>query len=592
MQQSALSTPKTAPKHYNQQDVFKRRLPVVVVTLALLGVYLLYRMASLNILSPDVMAYMNRLRDANYNRDLQLAAARGFVYDRNGASLAVNKLEYAIGISPNLVTEAQNTSTQLAALLGLDPLETFEQITSDVSWVLLARPVSAEVAQQVRELEDVNGLTIDPIPGRSYPQGTLGAHILGFVNLNLEGHYGVEGYYQDQLRGEVRSRQVSRIPFELAGQSLEPDRGRDLILTIDRDIQFLAESELAYAIESTGAVSGTILIMDPRNGDILAMANYPSYDPNTYFEVEDPRLLNNPAISSQYEPGSVMKVLTVAAALEQGTITPQFTYYDNATLMVGGVPIQNWDRAAHGNIDVSQVLIQSLNVGAATISTEMGPTKFYTMMSSFGMGRQTGIDMQGEAAGSMFVPGDPNWSESNLATNSFGQGMAVTPLQMLTAVNSIANGGLMMQPRIVAEIRDGERVILSQPSALGRPISAETARIVTDMMVRTVNEGVDLASVPGYSIAGKSGTAEIPSPVGYESGAWIMGFVGFLPADEPQVSILIKLDRPTSGRWASQVAAPVFQRLAERLVILMEIPPDDVRHALAAQGGAVGGIQR
>jgi len=308
--------------------------------------------------------------------------------------------------------------------------------------------------------------------------------------------------------------------------------------------------------------------------------------------VPDAKLLADPAISNQYEPGSVMKILTVASALETGAIAPDFTYNDQESLDVGGVTVENWDRLAHGVTDVTQVLVQSLNVGAATISMKMGPTDFYSMFSKFGIGRTTGVDLAGEAAGTMYVPGDENWSESQLATNAFGQGIAVTPLQLLTAVNAIANGGLMMQPHVIDQIRDGQTVYPAQPAALGRPISAQTAQEVTNMLVATVRDGVDQAGVDGYTIAGKSGTAEIPTPIGYESNAWIMTFIGYLPADDPQVSILIKLDRPTSGRWASQVAAPVFQHLAERLVLLLEIPPDDIRHQLAAQGGSVNGIHR
>jgi cell division protein FtsI/penicillin-binding protein 2 len=571
-----------------QMDVFRRRLPVVVIGLLVFSLYLVWELASFQWLPPDVATYMRNQSDANYTRGLRIAAARGMIYDRKGEALAVNTLEYEIGISPNLVTDARASATRLAALLDLNELETFEKIASSQPWVSLKRPVSAQVTQEIMELD---GVTTDPIPRRSYPQGTLASQVIGFVNLDLQGHYGVEGYYQDQLAGQAREREVSSIPFDAPLAAQEADQGRDIILTIDRDIQFLAESELQRAITETGARSGTILIMDPRTGEILAMASYPSFDPNAYYEVEDPRLLVNPAISSQYEPGSVVKVLTVAAALEAGTITPQFTYFDQGSITVGGVTIQNWDRRSHGTIDATQILVQSLNVGAATVSTGMGPETFYSMMNDFGVGRLTGVDLEGEAAGMLHIPGDPDWSESQLGTNSFGQGMAMTPLQLLTSVNAIANNGLMMQPHVVQQIVDGNQVINAQPSALGRPISAQTARIVTEMMVATVRDGVDAAGVDGYTIAGKSGTAEIPSPVGYESGAWIMSFVGFLPADAPQVSMLIKLDRPTSGRFASQVAAPVFQRIAERLVIMLEIPTDDVRRVLASQGGVVDAIQ-
>jgi cell division protein FtsI/penicillin-binding protein 2 len=288
-----------------------------------------------------------------------------------------------------------------------------------------------------------------------------------------------------------------------------------------------------------------------------------------------------------------MKILTIASALEKGTVTPQETYVDQGSIEIGGRKIENWDRQAHGVVDMTQILVQSLNVGAATVSLKMGPSDFYSMFRAFGMGRPTGIDLQGEASGTMYIPGDENWSESNLGTNSFGQGIAVTPLQMLTAVSAIANDGLMMQPHVVRQIIDGNTVQTSQPSALGRPISQETADIVTQMMVAVVRDGLDgNASVPGYTIAGKTGTAEIPSPVGYEPNVSIVSFIGFLPADDPQVSVLIKLDRPTNGYWGSQIAAPVFRHLAERLVILLKIPPDDVRAALAAQGGEVNEIDR
>jgi len=572
-----------------QQDIFRKRLPFVIIALTVATAALLGRLATLQYQSPEVLNYLERVRNSNYNDTLQLAASRGRIYDRDLEPLAVNTLDYEIGISPNLVAEPRETATTLASILELNELEAFEMVSSNQPWVSLAKPVSAEVAQQIGQA-DLGGVTIDPIPRRQYPQGTLAAQIIGFVGEDLQGYYGVEGFYQDQLAGLVRDRQVSNIPFDVP-QDFGGDRGKDIVLTIDRDIQFLVESELQHAVTESGASEGTIIIMDPRNGDILAMASYPTFDPNFYYDVVDPTLLRNPAIGEQYEPGSVMKVLTVAAAIEDGAITPGWTYNDQGILEMGGITIQNWDRNAHGLVDTTQLLVESLNVGAATVATELGPTNFYSMMSSFGIGRATGIDLQGEQAGMMFVPGDPDWSESQLGTNSFGQGVATTPLQMLTAVSALANGGLMMQPHVVHQIIDGTEIYTSQPSALGRPISAETAGILTEMMVSVVNDGVDEAGIAGYTIAGKTGTAQIPTPLGYENDSSIVTFIGFLPADDPVAVVLVKLDRPREY-WGSLVAAPVFRRLAERLVIMLEIPPDDIRHALAAEGGAVGHINR
>lgn len=571
----------------NPADVFNQRLPFVLIGMIVLSGILLLKMLSFQQLPVEVV---NELRP-DYDRTISLASARGLIYDRSGQRLAVNTIEYKIGISPNLIANPQRTATQLAGILGLDELETYQKITSDLPWVLLAPRVSAEQGHQVEEL-DLVAITIEKLPRRSYPQGTLAAQVLGFVSGDLKGYYGVEGKFQDQLSGRGRSEIISDIPFDLPSEQ-EADRGSDVYLTIDRDIQYLIESELALSISETGAKSGTIIVMNPRSGDILGMTSYPSFDPNDYQSVANASLLGNPAISSEYEPGSVMKVVTVAAALENQTITRDWTYNDQAVLDMAGIRVMNWDRQAHGVVDTTGVLVQSLNVGAATISLGMGPTNFYTFMSRFGFGRLTGVNLQGEADGTMHVPGDPDWSESNLLTNSFGQGIAVTPLQMITAVSAIANDGLMMQPNIVSRIVNGDQVNYNQPIALGRPISADTAHIVRDMMVAVVQNGLDGgASLPGYTIAGKTGTAEIPTPVDYRTDAFIMSFIGFLPADDPQVIVFIKLDEPTTGRWASQVVAPIFRRLAERLVILMEIPSDVVRNTLTEQGAAVNEVSR
>lgn len=574
-----------------QSETFNQRLPFVIAAMLVMSSVLVLKMISFQQLSPDVVNELS----PNYNQVVNLASARGIIYDRSGQRLAVNTIEYRIGISPNLVSNPQRTATQLASILGLDELKLYQDLSSNQSYVLLAPRVDAEIGQQIEELKKsvpLPALQIEKIPRRVYPQGTLAAQILGFVSGDLKGYYGVEGEFEDMLVGRSRNEVVSDIPFEVSSQQ-EPDAGSDIYLTIDRDVQYLIENELTLAIDQTGSKSGTIIVMNPRTGDILGMTSYPSFDPNTFDTVQNNTDWSNPAISGEYEPGSVMKVLTIASALDSGAITPDWTYNDQAVLDKAGIQVWNWDRQAHGLVDTTGILVKSLNVGAATVSMQMGPTDFYTYMSKFGIGRTTGVNLQGEATGTLKVPGDSTWSESDLLANSYGQGVAVTPLQMITAVSAIANDGLMMQPNIVQKIVNGSEVNYSQPIALGRPISENTAHTVRDMMVAVVRDGVDdKASLPGYTIAGKTGTAEIPIPTGYRDDAWRMTFIGFLPADDPQVIVLIKLDEPTSGRWASDVAAPVFQHLAQRLVVLMEIPSDSVRQALAAQGGNVDAVKR
>jgi cell division protein FtsI (penicillin-binding protein 3) len=577
----------TAQQGQTQIETFNQRLPVVVIGMVMGSALLVLRLFSFQQLSPDVVLELR----PEYNSTINLAAARGIIYDREGQRLAVNTLDYRIGISPVLVSDPQRVATQLSAILNLDELETYQLLSGDDPYVLLAPVASAEQGQQVEALELDSAIRIEKIPRRLYPQGTLAAQILGFVGGDLQGYYGVEGKFQDQLAGRPRDEVVSNIPFEVTDE-LEADRGNDIYLTLDRDIQFLAESELQQAVTETSATGGTIIIMHPRTGDILGMASWPSFDPNAY-QASRESDWRNPAISEQYEPGSLMKVLTIAAALDNGTISEDWTYNDQGSIEIGGIKIENWDKRAHGVVDTEGILVQSLNVGAATVSLGMGPVDFFKYFSKFNIGRLTGVNLEGEATGTMHILGDTNYSDSNLGTNSFGQGLALTPLQMITAVSAIANDGLMMQPNIVQKIVTLDQTVPSQPTALGRPITAETAHIVRDMMIAVVRDGLDSdAQLPGYTVAGKTGTSEIPTPVGYRSDAWIMSFIGFLPADDPQVIVLIKLDEPGTGRWASQVVAPIFRRIAERLVVLMEIPPDDVRLELGVQGGDVNGVQR
>ncbi|MBN2472182.1 MAG: penicillin-binding protein 2 [Anaerolineae bacterium] len=571
------------------QEMFKRRLQMIGAVLIVFAVVMVMRLITIQFqMDPEDVAYFQG-QTQQYTRLVEYLPTRGQIYDRDGELFAVNKITYEIGANPPLISDPVDAARKLAATLDLDELAIYEKLISGQAWVLIARPVSAAAGQAVQDL-DIFGVEISPIPDRDYPQGMLGAQVIGFVGGEQQGNFGVEGAYERDLAGESLVGEESAIPFQVSAQ-YAPRHGRDLVLTLDRDIQFLAESELLRAIDLSGAERGTILIMNPRTGAVLAMANYPSYDPNTYYEVVDARLYTNAAISEQYEPGSVFKVVTMAAAIEAGVILPGSTYNDQANLECGGITIWNWDRTSHGLVDMTQVMVQSLNVGTSTVAKEMGPTRFYNMLNAFGFGQLTRIDLQGEASGTVSVPGDTNWQESQLCTNSFGQGVAVTPLQMLTAVNAIANGGLMMQPHVVHQIIEGENVYTTQPSPMGRPVSTQTANMVRDMMVQVVQHGVPVAQVPGYTIAGKTGTAQIPIPGGYDDEESIVSFVGFLPADAPQVSVLIKLDRPIDY-WGSVVAAPIFSHLVERLVIMLEIPPDNVRLRLASDGGRLDAVDR
>ena len=401
----------------------------------------------------------------------------------------------------------------------------------------------------------------------------------------MKGTLGVEGGYNDTLAGRVLDLAVSNVPFGLPEDRTAEQRGQDIVLTLDRDVQFWVETELRAAVEEYGAFRGSIIVMDPRNGDVLALANYPSLDPNNFLDIKDPNLLKNPVVQETYEPGSLMQVLTVAAALETGSITPYWTYNDGGLLVIGGRTIYNYYFQSHGTSDVAAVLIRDLKVGAGTIAVEMGMENFYSMMRAFGLGQVTGVGLHAEERGELRIPGDSDWSEDRLARNAYGQGFEATPMQMITAFAAIANDGVMRQPRIVKQVISEAGVEEARPTTVRRVISSATADIVKGLMVRVVQEGAPEALLGSYTVAGKPGTAAIPTAVEIERGAntSITSFIGFIPADEPQAVVMVKLDRP-DDYFGHDVAAPVFRRVADRLVILLEIPDDEVRSRLPSAG--------
>jgi cell division protein FtsI/penicillin-binding protein 2 len=585
----------------NRDEAINRRLNLVTVALIGVGLVLLARLLSFQFyIDPRTR---QTLEDNNQNRlfqRIEVHPNRGLIYDRNGHLLATNSFEYRVGISPNQIVNRQAIATKLAPLVGMAEDELYHALEPNADgvfepYVLLAARVDFQTGQAIADLE-IDGMVLEPLPTRMYPQGPLTAQLVGFFagadnTKDSRGYYGVEGYYDSLLAGQSKRVTKSAVPvLDVSDPKANTVRnGISLVLTIDRDLQYLAQEVLNNAIERDAtATGGTILIMNPRTGEILAMANYPPFDPNDTSPDNYDRAKNQ-AISDIYEPGSVFKVLTMSIALDLGTHDLDWTYFDPGCFEGGGRVICNWDRVSHGNPTFAQVFIQSLNTGTSTIYKEIGPYSIYPKLRDFGIGSPTGIDLEGEAWGILVQPGDPSWSEAQFLTTSFGQGVAVTPLQMLTAVNAVANDGLIMQPHIVIAQIDGSEIIETRPSASHRPISAEAAHTARDIMVQVMEQDDELVfSFSGFTIAGKTGTAEIPTPVGYED-AWTPGhsiatFVAFLPADDPVVSVLVKLDRP-QGIWGTKTAAPVFEEVVRRLVVLMEIPPDDLRHQLEAQGG-------
>jgi cell division protein FtsI/penicillin-binding protein 2 len=571
----------------------RRRLRLVSMVLIALLLVIVAQLVQVQIINHGFYAAW---ADEQYKRPIVIVEPpRGVIRDRNGYLLAGNSVMYSVAADTRYVGDedgVRETAQKLGELLHM-PVTEIERMlsTDDNPWVVIDSVVSKQMGESVAA-EQLPGIIVRSLWIREYPEGRLASHVLGFCNVEGRCPYGIEGFYDsvllpEELKPEGQLDVVGAEDKWTGPLVVFPARGTELVLTIDRTIQMLAEEELARSVSEYRAEGGTIIVMNPRTFAVLALASLPNYDPGKYFDFADqsPVPFQDPAVSNQYEPGSIFKVLTVAAALDSGMVTPETTYYDRGEIEVGGQVIMNASREAYGEQTVSDVLIKSLNVGTAWLSTQMGPDTFYRYVRGFGIGQLTGVDLAGEIPGQLWLPGDfENWHDADLGTNSFGQGLATTPIQMASAVAAVANDGTRLRPHVVAQrvAADGS-VAVYQPVVEAQPISSDTARQLSEMMVRVVEEDATKARVEGYRVAGKTGTAQIPIPGGYDKQRTIASFVGFGPVPDPQFVILIKLDRPQTSTWAVDTAAPAFSRLASRLFVVLDIPPEGVVVAEASR---------
>ena len=527
---------------------------------------------------------------------------RGEIYDRNGHLLAGNRTVYEIGVNLAGLKDPKAVAAAVSAQLGLDYNTLIGQMTeppAGLSYLVLADYVDAGPALALqtmkKEMQDkapegalgpLTGLEFKAHPQRSYPEKSLAANILGFVNREGRGYFGVEEKYNDLLAGNPVQVMVPVDPNQAVDIPHVPD-GTTLVLTINRDLQAASEEILDKSLKTYGADDGTIIILDPSSGEIFAMSATPRMDLNQFWDygsVYHNATDFNPAISKPYEPGSVFKILTMAAALDNGTVTPGTSFLDTGAIMVGGATLHNWDGGAWGPQDMTGCLQHSLNVCLAWVATSLGAEKFYGYMNRFGLGHLTGVDLAGESAGRLKIPGDSDWYPVDLGTNSFGQGVAVTPLQLMMAATSIANHGRTVTPHVLhAMMREGRQYSVP-PQYAGSPITAQTADTLTGMLAVSLEQESSNALVPGYRIAGKTGTAQIPTDSGYyDPSSTNASFIGWGPVDNPRFMIYVWLEKPSASIWGSQTAAPVFAEMAQKTVILLDIPPDSVRQQIAAK---------
>jgi cell division protein FtsI (penicillin-binding protein 3)/stage V sporulation protein D (sporulation-specific penicillin-binding protein) len=493
------------------------------------------------------------------------ASRRGTIYftekDGTPTPAAVNKNFPVIYAVPKAIEDVQETANQAAELLARPASELIESFSrKNSSYVLLDKKPSSELADKVKTA-GIKGLYVEEVSRRFYPFTTLGAHVVGFVGPNPDdngqsGKYGVERFKNDMLSGHAS---------EFRGLwSPDGGRGEDIVLTIDPAIQAEGEHLVKDLVNDFRAKSGSFIVMDPATGRIWGMGSYPTFDPNSYAGYEVRNFLN-PSIEKVYEPGSVFKVLTMAAGIDTGKITPDTTFYDSGELKLNGKTIKNWDLKAHGMVTMTQVIQGSLNTGAAFAERQTGHAIFRNYLENFGFGRPTGVDLPGELAGDLSTL-RADAPDINFATASFGQGVNATPLQVVRAIAAIANGGKLMKPILDSSI---------SPVIERDVITADTAKQVAGMMVAAVDKAA-VASISGYSIAGKTGTAQVPDFVhgGYTDDV-IDTYVGF-PAANPKFIVLIKIEEPAGAPHAAETVVPVFRKMAQFLLNYFEVPPDRI----------------
>jgi len=527
---------------------------------------------------------------AQYREFVELPALRGAIFDRNLTQLVVNTTVYSAFVSPDQITagERETVAGGLASVLGVDKASVTTILQSNVKFAYIARRFSKTKADRLRALK-LPGVGLQEETQRSYLPGaeggtTLASDLLGFVTWDGAGQSGLESKYQKLLAGTpgyISSyRDLANREIVLGSHSDQnPVNGSDLVLTLDANIQFEAEQALAAGIKTDNAESGSVLIMDPTTGGIVAWADYPSYNAND-FNHTDPALFKDNVVSYLYEPGSVMKVVTLAGAINVGAIAPDTVINDPGVLSVGGYRIYDWDRANHGNIDYTYVLAHSLNVGAMKAMQSEGHDAFYKNLQAFGLTQPSGIDVAGES----FVapPSASQMADSQYATTSFGQGIDVNMVQMLSAVNVVANGGKYAPPHVVERVGTQINPLLLQPQR--QVISPQTAAKMTVMMEQVVQKGSgSLARVHGFEKdqTGKTGSSQIPVNGQYTQDVWT-SYVGFLPAQHPRFTMLVVVRKPhypgSDRNWTLNdgylTAAPIWQKIAQAMVVDWHITPD------------------
>jgi len=555
------------------------RYRLLLLIFGLLFFLVISRLFYWQIVKASELSSMGRMQ---YGETVLIPAKRGEIRTSDGFPIVTNKISYVVFANPKEVKNKDQTTKILADSLGVDEASISASLNLDLFWVPLKNDVSSDKKSEIEKL-NLPGIGFQQTFTRFYPEASMAAQLLGFVGKdeqgNDKGYSGLEGYYDRLLRGKDGEAVQIKDAFgkPVLARVNAPSggvEGSSLVLSIDRSVQFLVERRLKEGIDKYGAMSGMVAVMDPKTGEIIAMAAFPTFDPRSFWQFSDD-LYKNPLISDLYEPGSTFKPLVMSAALDSDLVTPQTKCtICSGPVSIGGFTIHTWNDEYHKDESMIDVIMRSDNTGMVFVAEKLGLSGMINYLERFGMGSLTGIDLQGEITS--LIKSKNQWYGVDLATTGFGQGISISPIQLLSAISSIANGGVRMEPHVVSAVESPDGTLVKiPPKELGSPISAKAAKVMTEIMVNAVNKGeASFARLKDYRIAGKTGTASIPIQGHYDPNQTIASFVGFAPADNPRFSILVILNRPTSSIYGAETAAPIFFSIAKDLLLYYGISPN------------------
>ncbi len=501
--------------------------------------------------------------------EIKLDGERGMIYDRNGQQLAINLDACSVYATPYFIKKPTETAVKIGAILGMKPSTLEKKLREKSGFVYLARQVDLDKVKQIKEL-NIEGIDFISERKRYYPCGTLAAQVIGFTGVDNQGLNGLELAYEETLHGRSGKLLVEGDPAgaPIPGgiySRIDPTDGEDIYLTIDKDIQYRAETEVQQLVKDYSAKGSSIIVMNPKNGEIYAMASAPGFNPNSYGQASDD-VIKNRAVTDTYEPGSTAKLITAVAGIAENAVGLDEIFYCPAQLEFDGEQFGEYDGKGKGDLDITGIISQSSNVGAILIGERVGREKLYKYLTELGLGKTTGIDFPGEAEG--IIPSPDEWSATSIATIPYGQGITATPLQMLGVFAIVSNDGVRVRPHLVDSDRTERKQVISK----------ETAVAAQKILINVVDEGTGKnAKIAGYEVGGKTGTAQKVGENGYEKGKYVISFAGYVADLDPQLAIIVTVDEPQATGpqplYAATIAAPVFRSIAEFSIKHLKIPP-------------------